>query len=497
MLSNKPSPSPDLIIRDALLIDGTGKPGMRGDLAVKDDRIVALGDLSQTKCAREISAKGLALSPGFIDTHTHDDRALLSDPLMECKISQGVTTVITGNCGISLAPLALDRYPPPPLDLIAREPEHLFPTFDDYLSALERDPPALNAACQVGHSTLRIGAMDRLDRPATAAEVEAMRRALETSLESGAIGMSTGLYYPPAKAAPTEEVIALGKAIHAHGAIHTTHMRDEASHVVDSVNETIRIGKAADIPVVISHHKASGIANHGLVRDTLKLIEEARKTQALGLDVYPYVAASTMLDPSRIPLASKIIVSWSKSHPEFAGLTLDTIAEKLKCDQAEAAKQLLPAGAIYFMMSEDDVRRVLAYPHTMIGSDGLPHDQHPHPRLWGTFPRVLGHYVRDVKLFSLEEAVRRMTALPAAQFGLTDRGVLRAGAYADLVLFDPDTISDRATFEQPTLPAAGIAQVFVNGRSVWRDGAPTGSRPGRALRRNTLGPMGRGMATAH
>jgi len=497
MLSNKPSPSPDLIIRDALLIDGTGKPGMRGDLAVRDDRIVALGDLSQTKCAREISAKGLALSPGFIDTHTHDDRALLSDPLMPCKISQGVTTVITGNCGISLAPLALDRYPPPPLDLIAREPGQLFPTFDGYLSALDRDPPALNAACQVGHSTLRIGAMDRLDRAATVAEIEAMRRALETSLESGAIGLSTGLYYPPAKAAPAEEVIALGQAIHAYGAIHTTHMRDEASHLVDSVNETIRIGKAADIPVVISHHKASGIANHGLVRDTLKLIEQARKTQALGLDVYPYVAASTMLDPSRIPLASKIIVSWSKSHPEFAGLTLDAIAEKLKCDQAEAAKQLLPAGAIYFMMSEDDVRRVLAYPHTMIGSDGLPHDQHPHPRLWGTFPRVLGHYVRDVKLFSLEEAVRRMTALPAAQFGLTDRGVLRAGAYADLVLFNPDTVCDRATFEQPTLPAAGIARVFVNGRSVWRDGAPTGDRPGRALRRNTLGPMGGGMAAAH
>jgi N-acyl-D-amino-acid deacylase len=485
---------PDLIIRDALLIDGSGRPGVPGDLAIKDDRIVALGDLTQSKGAREIAAKRLALAPGFIDTHTHDDRALLSDPLMACKISQGVATVIAGNCGISLAPLKLDRYPPPPLDLIAREPEQLFPTFEGYLTALDRDPPALNAACQVGHSTLRIGAMDLLDRAATSAEVGVMRRALETSLENGAIGMSTGLYYPPAKAAPAEEVIALGQALHAYGAIHTTHMRDEASHLVDSVNETIRIGKAAEIPVVISHHKASGIANHGLVRDTLKLIEQARKSQSLGLDVYPYVAASTMLDPSRIPLATKIIVTWSKSHPEFAGSTLDAIAQKLGCDLAEAARQLLPAGAIYFMMSEDDVRRVLAYPHTMIGSDGLPHDQHPHPRLWGTFPRVLGHYVREVKLFSLEEAVRRMTALPAAQFGLTDRGVLRAGAYADLVLFDPETIADRATFEQPTLPAAGIAQVFVNGRCVWRDGAATGNRPGRALRRQALGPMGGAMA---
>jgi N-acyl-D-amino-acid deacylase len=332
--------------------------------------------------------------------------------------------------------------------------------------------------------------MDRFDRPATAREIDAMRRQLDTSLEHGAIGVSTGLYYPPAKSAPTEEVIALAKPLRTYGGIHTTHMRDEASQLVESVSETIAIGRAADIPVVISHHKASGTANHGRVRESLKLIDEARKTQALGLDVYPYVAASTMLDPRRIALASRIIVTWSKSRPEFAGQSLDAIAQKLGCDQEEAANQLLPAGAIYFMMSEDDVRRVLSYPHTMIGSDGLPHDEHPHPRLWGTFPRVLGHYVRDVKLFPLTEAVRRMTALPAAQFGLTDRGVLRSGAYADLVLFDPDTIADRATFEQPQIPAAGIAEVVVNGRTVWRDGASTGERPGRALRRSELGPMG-------
>lgn len=480
------SARPDLIIRNALLIDGTGAPAVRGDLGVKDDRIVGLGDLSQVQGAREIDAGGRALAPGFVDTHTHDDRALLSDPSMACKASQGVTTVITGNCGISLAPLAIDRYPPPPLDIIGREPAQFFASFDGYLSALDRNPPAINAACQVGHSTLRVGAMgERLDRAATTAEIDAMRRALETSLESGAIGMSTGLYYPPANAAPTEEVIALAKPMRAYGGIHTTHMRDEASHLVESVKETIAIGKASDIPVVISHHKASGTPNHGRVQDTLKLIEEARKTQALGLDVYPYVAASTMLDPRRIPLASKIIVTWSRARPEFAGQPLEAIAAKLNCSMEDAAKLLLPAGAIYFMMSEDDVRRVLAYPHTMIGSDGLPHDQHPHPRLWGTFPRVLGHYVRDVKLFSLEEAVRRMTSLSAAQFGLKDRGVLKAGAYADLVLFDPATISDSATFERPTEPAAGIAWVMVNGRTVWRDGASTGDRPGRALRRGT------------
>ena len=487
---------PDLVIRGALLIDGSGRPGVHGDLAVKDDRIVAIGDLGQMKGGEEVLAKGLALAPGFVDTHTHDDRALLSDPLMECKISQGVTTVITGNCGISLAPLSIDRYPPPPLDIIGREPQQFFATFDGYLGALDRDPPALNAACQVGHTTLRVGAMDRFDRAATPPEINTMRRALETSLECGAIGMSTGLYYPPANDAPTDEVIALAKPMQAYGGIHTTHMRDEASHVVEAVNETIEIGKAAGIPIVISHHKASGIANHGLVAETLKLIEEARKSQKLGLDVYPYVAASTMLDPRRLSLASKIIVTWSKARPEFAGQTLDSIAKQLGCDIAQAATELLPAGAIYFMMSEDDVRRVLSYPHTMIGSDGLPHDEHPHPRLWGTFPRVLGHYVRDVKLFPLEEAVRRMTALPAAQFGLKDRGSLRVGAFADLVLFDPQRIADTATFERPKTPAAGVTFVMVNGRMVWKDGAATGSRPGRALRRNALGPMG-GAMPAH
>jgi N-acyl-D-amino-acid deacylase len=486
-----PSPAqPDLIIRDALLIDGSGRPGTRGDLAVKDDRIVAMGDLSQSKASREMSGRGLALAPGFVDTHTHDDRALLSDPLMQCKISQGVTTVVAGNCGISLAPLSIKGYPPPPLDIIGREPQQFFPTFGAYLSALDRDPPAPNAVCQVGHSTLRVGAMEKLDRAATASELGAMRTTLEQALEQGAIGLSTGLYYPPAEDAPTDEIITLTNAVRAHGGIHTTHMRDEASHLIDSVNETISIGKASDIPIVISHHKASGTPNHGMVETSLQLIAEARKSQKLGLDAYPYIASSTMLDPKRLALASKVIVTWSKGRPEFAGQPLDDVAKALNCSLEQAAQQLMPAGAIYFMMSEADVRRVLSFPYTMIGSDGLPHDEHPHPRLWGTFPRVLGHYARDVKLFPLEEAVRRMTALSAAQFGLTDRGVLRPGAYADLVLFDPATIADAATFDKPKTPATGIVEVFVNGRPVWRDGHPTGDRPGRALRLQQLGPMG-------
>jgi N-acyl-D-amino-acid deacylase len=484
------SSTPDLIIRGATLIDGTGKPASRGDLAVTDDRIVGLGDLSQSKGAREIQAQGLVLSPGFVDVHTHDDRALLSNPLMEFKISQGVTTVVAGNCGISLAPLSIQSYPPPPLDIIAREASQLFPTFGAYLSALDRDPPALNSVCQVGHSTLRIGTMSSLDRAASTDEIATMRRLVEQSMEQGAIGLSTGLYYPPAEGAPTNEIIELTRAVHDHGGIHTTHMRDEASHLLDSVSESISIGATADVPVVISHHKATGIPNHGRVKESLALIDDARKRQKIGLDAYPYIASSTMLDPRRIALASKIIITWSKSRPEFAGQTLDEAASKLNLSLEDAAAQIVPAGAIYFMMSEDDVRQVLSYPYTMIGSDGLPHDEHPHPRLWGTFPRVLGHYSREVRLFPLEEAVRRMTALPAAQFGLKDRGVLREGAYADLVLFDPNTIADAATFARPKTPAKGIVDVFVNGRSVWKDGKATGARPGRALRLQQLDPMG-------
>src|SRR5208282_4615940 len=316
------------------------------------------------------------------------------DPLMACKVSQGVTTVVTGNCGVSLAPLEIRHRPPPPLDLVGEAPEHYFASFADYLAALDSTPPALNAACQVGHSSLRLGAMDRLDRPATTGEIAVMRRRLERSLEAGAIGLSTGLWYEPAAAAPTEEVIELARALKPPGAIHTTHMRDEAEHVLDSLAETFAIGKAAEVPVVISHHKVSGVANHGRTRETLALIDKARREQPLGLDVYPYIAGSTVLRANRMGLASKVIVTWSRARPEFAGQDIVAIADKMGCGIEEAVEKLQPAGAIYFMMDEADVRRVLSYPYAMIGSDGLPHDEHPHPRLWGTFPRVLGHYAR-------------------------------------------------------------------------------------------------------
>lgn len=476
----------DLLIRAARLIDGLGGESSTADVAVRGERIVAVGDLSGWRAPAEIDARGKALAPGFIDVHTHDDRMLLADPLAACKVSQGVTTVITGNCGISLAPLAIDRRPPAPLDLIVETPAQFHATFASYLDALDAAPPALNAACLVGHTTLRVGAMSDLERPANAEEVERMRAMLQAALEAGAIGLSTGLYYPPANAASTDEVIALVKAVHAAGGVHATHMRDESDDVLESLEETFAIGRAARVPVVISHHKCAGHTNHGRSRETLAAIEAARERQPVGLDVYPYVAGSTMLHVLPWSRASRTVVAWSGARADAAGRDLDELAAEMQCTPEEAIERLQPATGIYFMMDEGDVRNILSDPHAMIGSDGLPHDVHPHPRLWGTFPRVLGHYARELGLFSLEEAVRKMTSLPARQFGLADRGVVREGAYADLVLFDPQTVIDRASFERPIAPAAGIETVIVNGRVVWRDGASTGERPGRALRRQQL-----------
>jgi N-acyl-D-amino-acid deacylase len=266
-------------------------------------------------------------------------------------------------------------------------------------------------------------------------------------------------------------------------------MRDEADHITESLQETFAIGRTADVPVVISHHKCTGIGNHGRSRETLPLIDAARERQRIGLDAYPYIASSTVLDARRMAHASRVIVTWSRTHPECSGRDLTAIAADWDMSPEQAAEKLKPAGAIYFSMDEEDLRRILAYPHTMIGSDGLPHDTHPHPRLWGTFPRVLGHYARDVGLFPLEEAVRKMSGLPAAQFGLHDRGVLQTGAYADLVLFDAATVIDRADWEQPTQTAAGIELVMVNGRIVWRDGEASGERPGKAVRLKELTPI--------
>jgi N-acyl-D-amino-acid deacylase len=263
-------------------------------------------------------------------------------------------------------------------------------------------------------------------------------------------------------------------------------MRDEADHVMTSLDETFSIGRKAGVPVVVSHHKVTGRNNYGRSRETLARIARAMAEQAVGLDAYPYIAASSVLNATRAAQSEKVIVAWSKPHPEASGRDLAELAAEWGVTLVEAVERLKPGGAVYFVMDEADVRRILSFEHTMIGSDGLPHDVHPHPRLWGTFPRVLGHYVRDAGLFSLEEAVRRMTSLPAARFGLARRGRVAEGCYADLVVFERDGIGDSATFGKPTAAATGVDTVVVNGRPVWRSSAPTGERPGRVLRRQAL-----------
>jgi len=309
---------------------------------------------------------------------------------------------------------------------------------------------------------------------------------LQEALDAGAIGMSSGLAYAPAAGAPAAEIEALARLLQPAGALYTTHMRNEGAAVLDSLEESFAAGRSAGVPVVISHHKTIGRDNFGRTSETLPVIAAAIARQEVGLDAYPYIASSTVLSAAQAERALKVLVTWSKSAPEQAGRELSAIAVDWGVSEKEAVDRLQPAGGVYWTMDEADVQRVLRFEHTMIGSDGLPHDSHPHPRLWGAFPRVLGHYCRDLGLFGLEEAVRRMTGLSAARFGLTGRGTLAAGAYADVTVFDPATISDRATFEAPMTPAAGIEHVFVNGRPVWTDGKPTGERPGRALRRQQL-----------
>ncbi|MFQ5785546.1 MAG: amidohydrolase family protein [Alphaproteobacteria bacterium] len=476
----------DLVVRGGEVIDGSGAGRFAADVGVRDGLIAALGDLGEAGTGREIDASGRIVAPGFIDVHTHDDGVLLSRPGMAPKTSQGVTTVIAGNCGVSLAPLALAGRLPPPLDLVADESLYRFADFGGYLDALDAAPPAVNAAFLVGHSTLRVGALDALDRPATETEIAVMRERLEDALDVGALGLSTGLFYKPARAAPTGEVIALAQALAPVGGVYTTHMRDESDHVTEALEEAFAIGRAAGVKVVISHHKVQGVRNFGRTRETLALIERARERQKVALDVYPYTASSTVLSPESAALAARTIVTWSKAMPGMAGRDLDEIADALGVGKDAAIERLQPAGAVYFSMDENDVRRVLGFAGAMVGSDGLPNDEHPHPRLWGAFPRVLGRYSRELGLFDLEQAVHRMTGLPAAEFELAGRGRIEVGATADLVVFDADRIIDRASFEAPTEPAAGIDVVLVNGEAVWCDGRPTGARPGRVLRRQAL-----------
>lgn len=473
----------DLIIRGGTVVDGSGAPGVRTDVGVRDGRIATVGDLVGATANRTIDATGRVVAPGFIDVHTHDDRIVIDAPDMLPKISQGVTTLVVGNCGISLSPLRHEGGPVPPLNLLGGWEKYEFPRFEDYVARLRDVTPSVNVAALIGHQTLRLGTMPDVYGKATKAEIAAMRDLLDESLAAGAIGFSTGLYYKPNAPADMDEVVALAEIVSRHGGVYATHMRDEGVTVLDSLDETFETARRADVPVVVSHHKCAGVENWGRSVETLPVIEAAAKKQPIGLDAYPYAAGSTVLDVDHVTDDIRIMVTWSIPYPEMGGRDLKDVAAGWGVTTREAARRLHPAGAIYFQMDEADVRRILAFPLTMIGSDGLPHDDHPHPRLWGTFPRVLGHYSRDVGLFPLETAIHKMTGLSARRFGLRDRGFVREGLAADLVVFDADSVADVATYEKPKRLSAGIEAVIVNGTVSYTAGSTEIARAGGPLLR--------------
>ena len=463
-------PAHDLIIRNALLLDGSGGTPRQADVALCGERIAALGapsTLAPCPGVPELDATGLALAPGFIDVHSHDDQAVFQWQTSEAKLSQGVTSVVVGNCGISLAPLTLAGAPPAPLNLLGERDRFRFDRFSDYVEALRATALPVNVAALVGHGTLRVRQLDDYGRAADPGEIRAMAREVEAAMEAGAAGLSCGLSYPTNRGADTGEVIALARAAAAHGGRLCMHIRDEYDGVFEAVREAFRCAAGSGAFLVLSHQKVAGTANQGRSGELLDLYRSAGAGLPFAIDTYPYTAGSSVLDPVSVGHSSRVLVAWSQPHPEVQGRTLEQICSDWGCAQAEAIRRLQPAGAVYFHMAEADVSRFLGWERCMVGSDGLPNDVHPHPRLWGAFARVLGEYARDRGLFPIQEAVRKMTALPASVFGLRDRGLVREGAFADLVLFDPARVRDRSTYEQPRLRAEGIVKVFVNGRQAW------------------------------
>ena len=474
----------DTLIRQALIIDGSNTPGYLADVGLRAGRIAAIGDLSAATAEQEVDANGRVLAPGFIDVHTHDDTVVIRQPQMLPKLSQGVTTVIVGNCGISASPVSLRSDPPDPMNLLGSASAFVYTRFSDYRAAVENAHPAVNVAALIGHTALRSNHMDDLHRTATADEIAAMRVQLQESLEAGALGLSTGLAYASAFNAETDEVLQLTEELTAFGAVYTTHLRSEFEPVLEAMDEAFLIGRHAQVPVIISHLKCAGAGNWGRSPQLLAALESAAKTHPVGCDCYPYAASSSTLDLKQVTDAFRITITWSTPHPELGGRDLQDIAAEWDVSLMDAARRLQPAGAVYYGMDEADVRRILAHPLSMVGSDGLPEDPFPHPRLWGAFPRVLGHFSRDVGLFPLHTAVHKMTGLSAARFGLAERGEIREGNWADLVLFDPLRVRDVADFKEPQRAAEGIDGVWVNGVLSYRDGQANGQRPGRFLARS-------------
>ncbi|MBD3648515.1 MAG: D-aminoacylase [Pseudomonadales bacterium] len=490
----------EIVIRNGNVIDGTGAMAFTADIGIDGGRIACVGSISQSGNT-EIDAEGMTVSPGFIDVHTHDDFAALLYPDMNFKLLGGVTTCVVGNCGMGAAPF-------PQAAVLARafHPNKELPDWDGYggyLSHIDNHPTSINIAALAGHGTIRMAVMGRDNREPDDKEMAKMKSLLQEGLDAGVVGLSTGLIYDPGRFATTEEIIELASIMQETGGLYATHMRNEGSGLLGSIEESLRIGREAKVPVQISHHKASGRDNWGLVRESLRKIELA---QAQGLDVhadqYPYTAGSTVLSATmdegalddypggglgRLP-PENIVIASTQGHQEWEGKSIKDLAAEFGQSPRATAEKILElkpgVTVILHTMSEDDVRMVMQHKSTMIGSDGIPTlDGKPHPRLYNTFARVLGHYARELKLFPLEEAVHKMTGFSARKFGLIDRGEIREGAFADIVAFDADLVIDRGTFSEPNQYPAGIRHVWVNGQHVVVDGRATGRRPGKALRR--------------
>ena len=473
----------DTLIKQVTVFDGRGSEPFVADVAVLGDKIAQIGSLDHSQAKQVIDGVGLALAPGFIDVHTHDDTNVIRFPQCEAKVSQGVTTVIVGNCGISASPTILAGDPPDPMNLLGKREDFQYATFADYAQAVNAAQPAVNVAALVGHTTLRNNVMDNLNRTASDEEIEQMKAALACAMEQGALGLSSGLAYASAKQATADEVMRLASVLGEHGGIYTTHMRTEFEAILAAMDEAFETGQYAKVPVVISHLKCAGAGNWGRTVEVLERMDHAHTHQDVACDCYPYSASSSTLDLNQVTDEIDIFITWSEAHPEQSGKMLKQIADEMGLSLMAAAKAIQPAGAVYHCMDEADVERVLSYKLTMVGSDGLPNDPHPHPRLWGTFPKVLGHYSREQGLFSLAEAIHKMTGMSAKRFNLTGRGDIAVGAFADLVLFDPNTIKDTATFEQPISKARGIYKVFVNGSLTYSEGEVSEQRKGTFIYR--------------
>jgi len=524
----------DVVIRNAYIVDGTGNPWFEADIGIKSGKISEIGNLDFEDADRIINAKELMVCPGFIDMHSHSEYSLLANSKAESKIKQGVTTEVNGNCGDSPAPIE---------GMTAEAAEEAkeyklnmdWSTLAEYLDKLERQGISLNVAQLVGHGTIRIAVMGHENRPPTREELNKMKELVAQAMEDGAFGMSTGLYYLPGGFADTAEVIELCKVVTKYGGIYTSHIRGEGDPLIEAVTETIEIGEKANIPVQISHHKACGIENWGNVKKTLRMMEEARSRGLdITCDVYPYTACGADLI-SMIPnwaheggvnklrerlRDSKIrervkkemseglpgwessvkqsgwgrikVIGW-KEHKEFEGKTLAEIADLEGVDAFNLTFDLImkkeSPELVDLAMTEKDVCTVIKHPLSMVGSDGwalAPYgvlgESKTHPRSYGTFPRILRKYVREDKVLTIENAIRKMTSLPAQKLGLRDRGTLREGMWADVVVFDPKRIADVATYENPHRYPEGIEHVLVNGEIVVDGGEHTGALPGKVLR---------------